>query len=189
MIAKTDTGSMAPNFESIASSELTCNTSRAGLLTRHFRLLGGLAFLALSATLVAQTHFCVGGDLDHMTSTDVAACKAKLSGVRDAAKRRGVPAGWHFVVVCDEAGWKDYVSFSKDETGLLSGASYRTDTRLRWTFLRGSQLDANQPQATTTAVSIALENVPNQKSAPGLVPSRSLSIAMAGSGNSGSNPQ
>ncbi len=167
----------------IASSGNTRSARRAGIFSKHFRLASGLFFLVLSTSLVAETHFCVGGDLDHMTPAAIAACRAKMSGVRDAAKQRGVPAGWHFVVVCDEAGWKEYASFSHEERGLLTGAGYSTDPQLRWTFLRGSALDANQPEATATILSTSLESVPNQKGAPQLAPaaskSRQLSIAMA----------
>ena len=83
-----------------------------------------------------------------------------MADVRNAVKQRGAPADWHFVVVCDEAGWKDYASFSATEPGLLAGASYSTDPRLRWTFLRGSDLNPDQPQTTATALSVALNSVP-----------------------------
>jgi hypothetical protein len=189
MFATTDTGFITRSIEVNASPAPTGN----GIFPNYYRLLGGLLFLALSGTLVAQTHFCIGGDLDHLAPASIATCQAKMSGVRDAAKRQGVPANWHFVVVCDEAGWKEYTSFSSHEDGLLAGAGYSTDPRLRWTFLRGSQLDTDQPQAAATMVSMAIENVPNQKSAPRLAPSvkaaRPLSIAMAGSGSSTSVSQ
>jgi hypothetical protein len=161
---------------------------RTGIFVKHIRLFGGLAFLALSASLVAQTHFCIGGDVDHLTPANVAACEAKLSGVRHAVRQQGAPADWHFVVVCDEAGWKEYTSFSQRQTGMLTSASYSTDPRLHWTFLRGSDLSAEQPQMTAAVVTMALRSVPLQKSAPQLPSSgrstRQYVIAMAPHNNS-----
>ena len=155
---------------------------RAGIPAKHLRLFVGLLFLAVSISLVAQTHFCIGGNLDTLSPASIAACQAKMSGVREAVKQRGAPAGWHFVVVCDEAGWKDLASFSAEQSGLLTGASYSTDPRLHWTFLRGSDLDAEQPQATAAVISVALRSVPTQKSTPQLPTpgrgARQYSVAM-----------
>ena len=47
--------------------------------------LAGIVLLTLSASAVAQTHFCIGGDLDTLTPTQVAACKAKSADLRTAA--------------------------------------------------------------------------------------------------------
>ena len=150
----------------IGGASPSCNVPRACIFRRHLRLFGGALFLALSATLVAQTHFCIGGDIDHMTPANVAACEAKLSGVRNAVRQQGAPAGWHFVVVCDEMGWKEFTSFSHREAGLLSNASYSTDPRLHWIFLRAGQIDVEQPQTVVTAVTMALGKIPTRKSAP-----------------------
>lgn len=152
--------------QTFTSNQVKCAGSFAAAFPRRVRLACGLLLLALSASAVAQTHICIGGDLDAMNATDVAACQAKMTNVRDAIKKQGSPAGWHFVVVCDEAGWKDYTSFSRQEAGLLSGASYSTDPRLRWTFLRGSNLDAEQPQSAARLVSAALNTLPGRQTMP-----------------------
>ncbi len=167
------------DFNGVASP--LCDVPRAWFFRRHLRLSGGALFLALSASLVAQTHFCIGGDIDHLSPASVVACEAKLAGVRSAVRQIGAPADWHFVVVCDEMGWKEFTSFSHREAGLLSNASYSTDPRLHWTFLRGSQIDIEQPQTVVTAVTMALGKIPTRKSAPEVPVVRSTRqyIAMA----------
>ena len=183
MDTNVDSGFATQTLKGIARFAVTREIRRTGI-AKHVRLMGGLLFLALSASLVAETHFCVGGDLDGMSAAAVTACQAKLSGVRNAAKLRGVPADWHFVVVCDETGWKDYTSFSQ-AAGLLSGASYSTDAQLRWTFLRGSQLNVDQPQTAATMLSMALESVPSHNQfAPSAKTARQLSIATTRHSNS-----
>ena len=54
-----------------------------------------LLFLSVSSAALAQTHFCIAGDLDHLNAAQVAECKTKMTNVRDAVKRRGAPSGWH----------------------------------------------------------------------------------------------
>ncbi len=142
------------------------DSRRAIPFSRPVRMFSGLLLLALSATAVAQTRVCIGGDVDAMNPVVIAACRSKMSGVREAIKRQGAPADWHFVVVCNEAGWKDYTSFSRQEVGLLTGASYSTDPRLGWTFLRGSDLDAEQTQTTARIVAAALNTVPGRQAMP-----------------------
>lgn len=160
-----------PNQHNVPSDGIACTFLRNSTLTRHLRLIGGLLSLALSASLVAQTHFCIGGDIDEMSASDIATCQTTMSAVRDAVKQHGAPADWHFVVVCDDAGWKDYASFSRSEAGLISGSSYSTDPRLHYTFLRAGERNLQQPQSAAAAVSLALSSVPVQRSAPQLVTS------------------
>ena len=155
---------------------------RASHFVRHLRFIGGLLLVGLSASLVAETHFCIAGDLDDLSPVAVAACQAKMTGLRNVVKQRGAPANWHFVVVCDEAGWKEYTSFSRDARGTFSGAGYSTDPQLRWTFLRGADLSTEQPQATAGVLDRALDTIP-ATNAPGRAspdrPSRQYSVAMA----------
>ena len=182
MSAYTATALPLLNVKNNAPFTSAHNSRRVSIFTKHIRLVSGLLFAALSASLTAETHFCVGGDLDDMTPASIRACQAKMAEVRDVVKHRGAPAGWHFVVVCDEAGWKEYARFSRQERGLLSGVSYSTDPNLRWTFLRGTELNVDQPEAVAEMLSTALESVPEQKNAHPLAPSRTqrqLSIAMA----------
>lgn len=135
----------------------------------HFSLPVPLALLALTLPAVAQTHFCIGGDLDHLTQTEVSACQAKMTHVREAVRRRGAPAGWHFVVVCDETGWSDLAGFTGKSAGGLRNVDYSTDRDLQWTFLRGSHIEA-ESDGTGTVLAAALKNLPGQRLEPGTGP-------------------
>ena len=66
-------------------------------MPRTLNLFAALLTVALPA--VAQTHFCVGGDLDHLSPAEVTSCRAKMTEVREAVRRRGAPSGWHFLIV------------------------------------------------------------------------------------------
>ena len=141
-----------------------------------------LFFLGLATAALAQTHFCIAGDLDHLNATEVTACKAKMTNVRDAVKRRGAPAGWHFVVVCDETGWTDYARFIASGQQALHNAAFHTDPAQHWTFVRGSRMDAGSTDAADTLLAVALKGVATPKVAPMPNPKRvppqpTLSIA------------
>jgi hypothetical protein len=99
-------------------------------------LCGGL----LSAAAVAQTRFCIGGDLDHLTAFQKTACMAKLNQVRVASAKFQTPQDWHFVVVCNEPSWKEYAAFSKRTSEELEEMSADTDLDRRTTFFRGDRL-------------------------------------------------
>ncbi len=129
-----------------------------------------LFLLGLASSAVAQTHFCIAGDLDRLDASQVAECQAKMTSVRDAVRRRGAPSGWHFVVVCDETGWSDYANFIAPSAGPLGDAAFHTDGSLHWTFVRGSQMDANSSGAADTLLAIALKGVPNPRVAPHTLP-------------------
>ena len=106
--------------------------------------------LTLAATLipvsaVAQTRFCMGGDLDHLSQTDRAACSATVQAVRNAASTLHAPDGWHFVVVCGEEGWKSYAAFSSHGEAVLEDAAADTDLAQGTTFFREDRL--HTPQA------------------------------------------
>ncbi len=128
-----------------------------------------IALLTLALPCVAQTHFCIGGDLDHLTQTQVNACQAKMTQVRNEVRRRGAPAGWHFIVVCDETGWSDLASFTGKAAGSLRQVDYSTDRSMQLTFLRGSRMDAEGTGAATM-LTAALEGVPGKRMAPGSGP-------------------
>ena len=125
-----------------------------------------LAALAVTLPAVAQTHFCIGGDLDHLTKTEVSACQAKMTHVREAVRRRGAPAGWHFVVVCDETGWTDLAGFTGKAASGLRQVDYSTDREMQWTFLRGSRIDADGDEAGGV-LNAALKNLPGRRVEPG----------------------
>jgi hypothetical protein len=110
----------------------------APVLTRaaQFALCGSL----LSTAAVAQTRFCIGGDLDHLTAFQKTMCMAKLNQVRLTSAKFQTPQDWHFVVVCNEPSWKEYASFSKRTSAELEDASADTDLDQRTTFFRADRL-------------------------------------------------
>lgn len=134
----------------------------------RFTFPASLLLLGATLPLVAQTHYCIAGDLDHLTQTEVTACRAKMTHVRDAVKRRGAPSGWHFVVVCDETGWSDYASFTGKAGARLLKAEFDTDRNGHWTFLRGSRIADDDGQTAGAALSIALYGVPGIHPEPGV---------------------
>ena len=148
---------------------------------RHLPLL----LLSFASAALAQTHFCIAGDLDGLSATQVAECQTKLTNMREAAKRHGAPTGWHFVVVCDESGWTDYASFvAAPGAPTLEEAAFHTDRGMHWTFVRGSRMDAGSAEGADTLLTIALRGVSSPKATPMPNPKRllaepALSIASA----------
>ncbi len=136
----------------------------------RFPLSLSLALLGATLPAVAQTHFCIGGDLDHLSAQQVSLCQSKMSHVRETVRRRGAPDGWHFVVVCDETGWNDLASFSGKAQGALRTVDYSTDQELHWTFLRGSRLSGEEADSTGSMVAAALKGVPGGRIENGPVP-------------------
>ena len=107
--------------------------------------------LASAATLltipsVAQTKFCIGGDLDHLSTAERSACSATARAVRDVADSMHAPGSWHFVVVCGEEGWNSYRAFSARDTA-LENASVDTDLDQQTTYFREGRLRGSQVQA------------------------------------------
>jgi hypothetical protein len=132
-----------------------------------------LLLLSFSAAALAQTHFCVAGDLDHLNATQIADCKTKMANVREAVKHRGAPSGWHFVVVCDESGWTDYASFVATGGHVLDEATFHTDPELHWTFVRGSRMEADSIASADRLLAVALKGI-SPKAAPMPNPKRVL---------------
>lgn len=119
----------------------------------QFVLIGSL----LSGAAVAQTRFCIGGDLDHLTAFERTACMSKLNQVRITAAKFQTPQDWHFVVVCDEGGWKQYASFSKRAAEDLQDATADTDLEQRTTFFRGDSLTGGAGEGTHMQRVVAYE--------------------------------
>lgn len=120
----------------------------------RFSFFGRLALLTpcFALPLAAQGRFCIGGDLDHLPAAQRTACSAKLAAVRGAAQRFGAPGDWHFVLVCGEEGWKDYVAFVARGDGSLERASADTDLSSHSTYLREDRLHAGEPNALERVV-------------------------------------
>ena len=111
-----------------------------------------LAAASLSSVAVAQTRFCVGGDLDHLSATEKAACSATLQAVRTAATSMHAPDGWHFVVVCGEDGWKQYTAFSSRDEATLESAAADTDRDGKTTYFREARLQSPEAHSLQHAV-------------------------------------
>ncbi len=104
-----------------------------------------LAATLTSTSAVAQTRVCIGGDLDHLSSTERASCSATMQAVRSAAAVMHAPNDWHFVVVCGEDGWKDYAAFSTHGEAVLQAAAADTNLDQQTTYFREDRL--HTPQA------------------------------------------
>ncbi len=100
-----------------------------------------IASTLLCVPAIAQTRYCIGGDLDNMTAAQKNTCSAKLGAVRQLAAAYGAPQDWHFVVVCGEEGWKQYAGYSMREDGVLQNAAADTNLEQHETFLREDRLD------------------------------------------------
>ncbi len=132
-----------------------------------------LILFSLAYPAIAQTHFCIAGDLDHLNATQVTECRTKMTNVRDAVKRHGAPSGWRFVVVCDATGWSDYARFIAPGTASLREAAFHTDEHQRWTFVRGDRIDAGA-EAADTLLAVVLRGVTIPKTEPMPNPKRVL---------------
>ena len=111
-----------------------------------------LAGMMTCTFAVAQTRYCIGGDLDHLSATEKAACNTTMEAVRSAASSLHAPDGWHFVVVCGEEGWKNYAAFSTTGATDLETAAADTDRDQQTTFLREASLHTNEPHGLQRAV-------------------------------------
>jgi nitroreductase len=80
----------------------------------------------------------MGGDIEQLNATQMQACRAEVQEVREAVVKYHASA-WHFVVVCDEASWKDYASFSGTPASVLENASADTNRSLNTIFIRGAR--------------------------------------------------
>ncbi len=118
-----------------------------------------LSVAVLSVPAVAQTRFCVGGNLDQLSSTERASCDATMHAVRQAVSSTPAPDDWHFVVVCGEDGWKQYAAFSAQDETSLSAAAADTDREQRVTYFREDRLRAPQTQGLEKLVAHEVASV------------------------------
>ncbi len=134
-------------------------------MPRTLNLFAALLTAALPA--IAQTHFCVGGDLDHLSPAEVTSCRAKMTEVREAVRRRGAPSGWHFLIVCDESSWQDVAALTSQAATALHNVDFQTDREQQVTFIRGSHL-AEQDGTAARLLNTALVGVPGRLTQPGI---------------------
>ena len=112
----------------------------------------------LSVASVAQTRFCIGGDLDHISAADRATCSATMQAVRATAASLQAPNGWHFVVVCGEEGWKNYASFSSRGEAVLERIA-DTDHAQQTTYFREANLHTAQVHGLERAVAHEIASI------------------------------
>lgn len=89
---------------------------------------------------VAQTRYCIGGDLDHLSASERASCLAAKDSVKTTAARLHAPEDWHFVIVCGEEGWRDYTSVAQQSEAALEDSAADTDLDQHVTYLRESRM-------------------------------------------------
>lgn len=99
-----------------------------------------LMFLCLSVAAFPQSKFCIGGELEKLTPTEVSACKAKAASLQREVRLVGAPDNWHYVLICDEAGWNDYAAFTGTAHAAMLDKAEVTDKDMRFTFVRGSRV-------------------------------------------------
>ncbi len=123
------------------------------------KMIAALLFLT-SAAAGAENRFCIGGDLQHLSPVQRTVCQAKLNQVRSAVQQELGLDKWHFVVVCVEAGWTDYASFSNHSADAVLHADADSDAAAKSVYLRGSRLlsTAGVTDLLTKELSIPREN-------------------------------
>lgn len=105
------------------------------------KILFSIPVLMVASAFAQGGRFCIGGELNRLSSGQLHACQSELQKVRTVAAKYDVP-DWHFVVVCDENGWTDYAALSNTDADTLKNASADTNLPLHTTFFRGSRLQS-----------------------------------------------
>jgi len=117
-----------------------------------------IAALCLSLPACAQVKVCMGGNLDGLTASQKNTCEDQVRMTREAATSANAPSDWHFVVVCDEDGWKDYTAFAQRDGADLQLASADTNFAERTTFLRGTRMTSENASRQVVAESFRRPN-------------------------------
>ena len=120
------------------------------------RLLTGFAALLIANSASASTNkVCMGGNVEQLSSTQRMACQQAARQVQNAADAAGA-SNWHFVVVCDEAGWQDYAAFSTMPAEELPQASMDTNVAQRTTFVRAGRVAGTENKDLLTVQMAAI---------------------------------
>lgn len=120
-------------------------------LQRVFVTLGSVvAAIVMGVPAVAQTRFCIGGDLDRLSAGERASCNAAKDTVRLTATRLHAPEDWHFVIVCGEGGWKEYTAVAQRGEVALNDSAADTVLDQHVTYLRESRLSDARPREPQT---------------------------------------
>lgn len=107
---------------------------------------GWIALLALASGASAQSGPAIADDSDiRIVSSFVAAgrpvpaeCRLQAHAFAESLVRYPRPWSWHWVLVCDEAGWRRFLRLSG--RGEQAAIYASTDLEGRTTYLRGAQL-------------------------------------------------
>lgn len=111
---------------------------------KNLMLIASTAFMLLGfSASAATTEVCMGGNIEQLSSTSLRACQQEVAQVRETANAVGTP-DWHFIVICDDAGWRDYAAFSTTSASVLAHESADSNIALHTTFLRGSRLSGSE---------------------------------------------
>ena len=113
------------------------------------KVLSTVSSILLSASLAsaAQSHFCIGGNLDQLTEAQIVACEHTSAALQMESQRAAVSAGWHFITVCDEAGWQTVVALQGDGALQALRANQATNGKLHLIFVHGTQVRATDTRA------------------------------------------
>jgi hypothetical protein len=102
--------------------------------------IGLVSLLGFAVHASAENRVCIGGDLDHLSEVQKSSCWNIAHQVGSDAAKFHAPDGWHFYVICTDADWKAYATFSKRSAAELATLNADTDVQQRVTFLRGERL-------------------------------------------------
>ncbi len=108
---------------------------------------------------VAQTRYCIGGDLSALSAPERASCNAAKEMVKATATRLHAPEDWHFVIVCGEQGWKDYTAVAQRGEVALDDSAADTDLDQHVTYLRESRMRAPQTHELQRVVAHELASI------------------------------
>lgn len=135
----------------------------------NFAALVLLCFTLLPSSLSAQTRFCIGGDLDHLSVAQRNTCVAKMNQIRMLAAKYKAPADWHFVVVCTDTDWGEYAAFSRRSPVQLKEVLADTDLDRKTTFFRGDSLVGGRDGNLERRVTYELASVTLRTTNPGAI--------------------
>ncbi len=147
---------------------------------RTFTIAGAL----LCASAVAQTRVCLGGDLEHLSPAQRAACTSKMQAVRDVAASLQAPGDWHFVVVCGEQGWRSYAAFGSATQEAVLMAAADTNLEQHETFLRETRLDVADSRSLQRLLSQEISAIPTRRTEQGPADKHAVGSIVLGSNRS-----
>ena len=129
-------------------------------MTFSLKALGSALITAMVCIpAVAQTRYCIGGDLTALSAPERASCNAAKEMVRATAARLQAPEDWHFVIVCGEQGWKDYAAVAQRGEVALDESAADTDLEEHVTYLRESRMRGSQTHELQRVVAHELASI------------------------------